>query len=238
MHKGEMDISKSAINDCTMCRRKMAEEGASRPPLTSKKCSRCHQEKPASDFCANKRSPDGLYCQCKACVAVKDKERRIRLMASQQPSVNQKQCPCCGAVKSSEDFYRDKTAADGLQTYCKPCVCLKHKTVSPQACRRICPPPPPPSSTTLACCRMFLSRISFPYTLRLLTDLLQALWLHQAQDFEASCKRTQSSPPPPPPRPPFPLLGPSQPSRHGWNVIMSRFICTFPTVRLLAFRHR
>ena len=107
----------------------MAEEGATRPPLTSKKCSRCHQEKPASDFCANKRSPDGLYCQCKACVAVKDKERRIRLMAAQQPSVSQKQCPCCGAVKTSEDFYRDKTAADGLQTYCKPCVCLKHKTV-------------------------------------------------------------------------------------------------------------
>ena len=108
----------------------MAEEGATRPPLTSKKCSRCHQEKPAGDFCANKRSPDGLYCQCKACVAVKDKERRVRLMAAQQPSVTQKQCPCCNAIKSSDDFYRDKTAADGLQTYCKPCVCAKHKNVS------------------------------------------------------------------------------------------------------------
>lgn len=113
-----------------MGRRKMAEEGATRPPLTSKKCSRCHQEKPAGDFCANKRSPDGLYCQCKACVAVKDKERRVRLMAAQQPSVTQKQCPCCNAIKSSDDFYRDKTAADGLQTYCKPCVCAKHKNVS------------------------------------------------------------------------------------------------------------
>ena len=36
-----------------------------------KKCSRCGADKPASDYCRNKRSFDGLYSQCRTCVSEK-----------------------------------------------------------------------------------------------------------------------------------------------------------------------
>lgn len=32
-----------------------------------------------------------------------------------------KRCPTCGEHKPHEAFYRNRSASDGLQTYCKPC---------------------------------------------------------------------------------------------------------------------
>ena len=36
-----------------------------------KRCSRCGRDRPASEFCRNKRSADGLYSQCRTCVSAK-----------------------------------------------------------------------------------------------------------------------------------------------------------------------
>jgi hypothetical protein len=41
----------------------------SKPAVTSKVCGGCKQEKPASDFYADRKRKDGLQCQCKSCTA-------------------------------------------------------------------------------------------------------------------------------------------------------------------------
>ena len=38
-----------------------------------------------------------------------------------------KKCPDCGEVKSSDDFYKNKAARDGLNTYCKVCWSVRAK---------------------------------------------------------------------------------------------------------------
>lgn len=38
-----------------------------------------------------------------------------------------KKCPDCGEVKSSNDFYKNKAARDGLNTYCKACWSVRAK---------------------------------------------------------------------------------------------------------------
>ena len=40
------------------------------PTVTSKTCSRCRMQKPASEFDRYKRTADGLQSQCKACMKV------------------------------------------------------------------------------------------------------------------------------------------------------------------------
>lgn len=46
--------------------------------LTTKRCTKCGETKPTSDFHKRRRSPDGLQCWCKACscTAVKDFQNR------------------------------------------------------------------------------------------------------------------------------------------------------------------
>ena len=41
------------------------------PTVTSKTCSRCRMQKPASEFDRYKRTADGLQSQCKACMKVR-----------------------------------------------------------------------------------------------------------------------------------------------------------------------
>ncbi|KAK9915493.1 hypothetical protein WJX75_009972 [Coccomyxa subellipsoidea] len=94
---------------------------------STKKCTRCGIDKPASSFCRNKRSFDGLYSQCRTCVSDKDKDRRQKMLIQKPEPVPNKLCSRCNTQKTCEDFYRDASKPDGLQTYCKPCLCAKHK---------------------------------------------------------------------------------------------------------------
>ena len=60
---------------CATAEEKRRRE-ARQPPVTDpshihKRCTRCGIEKPANAFCRNKRSFDGLYSQCRACVSSK-----------------------------------------------------------------------------------------------------------------------------------------------------------------------
>jgi hypothetical protein len=41
-----------------------------------KKCTRCGVDKDIKEFCQNKRSGDGLYSQCRKCVADKVRPRQ------------------------------------------------------------------------------------------------------------------------------------------------------------------
>jgi hypothetical protein len=40
------------------------------PTVERKQCSKCHMEKPATEFDRYKRTADGLQSQCKACMKV------------------------------------------------------------------------------------------------------------------------------------------------------------------------
>ena len=42
------------------------------PTVQAKTCSRCHAEKPSTEFDRYKRTTDGLQSQCKACMKVRD----------------------------------------------------------------------------------------------------------------------------------------------------------------------
>lgn len=44
--------------------------------MTRKFCGGCKQEKPASEFHADRKRTDGLQCQCKACTAQQHKKWR------------------------------------------------------------------------------------------------------------------------------------------------------------------
>lgn len=62
---------------CKVCsaseekRRREAKNPPPRPTGVTKTCTRCKLVKAMGDFCQNKRSSDGLYSQCRSCVADK-----------------------------------------------------------------------------------------------------------------------------------------------------------------------
>jgi biotin synthase-like enzyme len=57
--------------DARLAQEAAAAAAAAAAGAQAKRCSRCGADKPASDFCRNKRSFDGLYSQCRACVSSK-----------------------------------------------------------------------------------------------------------------------------------------------------------------------
>lgn len=46
-------------------------------------------------------------------------------MRAMLTGMNDKKCPDCGEFKSRDDFYRNKSARDGLNSYCKPCWAVR-----------------------------------------------------------------------------------------------------------------
>ena len=54
------------------------------PTVTSKTCSRCRMQKPASDFDRYKRTADGLQSQCKACMKVLLRHMHLHMSAAYQ----------------------------------------------------------------------------------------------------------------------------------------------------------
>lgn len=78
-----------------------------------KRCTKCGQDKPLTDFHKNKRSKDGLQYWCKPCVLSDVPREPIEVEA--------KRCRDCGATKAASEFHSNKRAKDGLQPYCKPC---------------------------------------------------------------------------------------------------------------------
>ncbi|CAL8468903.1 g8444 [Coccomyxa elongata] len=129
--KSKPDGMYSQCKTCATIEERRRRESRPQPgpemQKTSKKCTRCGLEKPANAFCRNKRSFDGLYSQCRTCVSDKDKDRRQKMLMQKPEPVPNKLCSRCNTHKTCEEFYRDASKPDGLQTYCKPCLCAKHK---------------------------------------------------------------------------------------------------------------
>lgn len=112
-----------------------------RPPLhpvevidgvARKRCSRCRQSKPTSEFWAKKRNKDGLSSWCSACSAAHYRSaRQAKVYPAPVPFVP-RACSTCGVVKDREDYWPVQGCRDGYQLQCKRCkhIWCKYKITS------------------------------------------------------------------------------------------------------------
>ncbi|KAK9866223.1 hypothetical protein WJX84_005326 [Apatococcus fuscideae] len=125
-----------------------AEPAPTASDVPIKLCRRCNQQKPVTDFYHSRANADGYDGRCKACDAVQCAMRRKRKPRVESPTVEEKACRRCGLMKPANNFYRNKTNADGLYNNCKSCFAedavgrrerlapLEERTVSHKACKR------------------------------------------------------------------------------------------------------
>ena len=107
------------------------------PQAQTKTCTKCGRELPISEFYAKAGSKDGLQTQCKDCHNAATERRRekargannlpeteetIDTEITEAPAEPTKVCICCGETKPISEFYKDKKATDGHQSYCKLCI--------------------------------------------------------------------------------------------------------------------
>lgn len=87
-----------------------------------KRCSKCGQTKPKSEFYRHLFSGDGLKSQCKNCHNNKSNDAdtaRNRLYA--QAAGESKRCTVCCKWKPKSEFYKALLSWDGLKSQCKGC---------------------------------------------------------------------------------------------------------------------
>ena len=98
------------------------------PQAQTKTCTKCGRELPISEFYARAGSKDGLQTICKDChnAATKRCHDKAKAQAhtekSLQETCDMKRCAKCGETKPLTDFYKDKKASDGHQSWCKHCA--------------------------------------------------------------------------------------------------------------------
>lgn len=80
-----------------------------------KKCSKCKNVMPHSDFYKNRNCPDGLTNACKNCTYGK-----LKLNINKE-RVDAKTCGDCKVNKPASEFYVNKVTKDGLTIYCSQC---------------------------------------------------------------------------------------------------------------------
>jgi hypothetical protein len=103
--------------------------------LKEKLCSRCKQWKYYSDFHKNSRTKDGLSFRCKECKSKctehKQKNERKYLRCEDRHrivnGIKQKLCTKCGKWKAENEFSKNRSSKDGLNSSCKEC---SHKATS------------------------------------------------------------------------------------------------------------
>lgn len=94
-----------------------------------KRCPRCDEVKPASDFYRAMGKRDGVATYCNLCA------RKVRLvryrerLALEIPDDAVKQCKRCGQTKLAWQFYRLAGTADNLMSACIECNLARQNTV-------------------------------------------------------------------------------------------------------------
>ena len=102
---------------------------------TERRCTKCRQVLPLSEF-EYTRSNKGEKIKrkiCKTCYHESMSKKKditktnedMNTTTQEATTVQTKTCICCGETKPIEEFYRDKKASDGHQSYCKRCLNLK-----------------------------------------------------------------------------------------------------------------
>lgn len=112
------------------------EEMAEKAKLeTEKRCTKCRQVLPLSEF-EYTRSNKGEKIKrkiCRTCYheSMSKRARKkditktnedMNTTTQETTTVQTKTCRCCGETKPISDFYQNKKASDGLQSYCKKCM--------------------------------------------------------------------------------------------------------------------
>ena len=100
------------------------------PETGLKECSRCHEEKPASEYQKQNTSVDGCTTRCKMCLSEVRRSRYIAKPRKPYPdggtrldvSTGLKRCCRCHAYKEADEFHRCRSAFDGLSYMCAACA--------------------------------------------------------------------------------------------------------------------
>jgi hypothetical protein len=96
--------------------------------MTMKRCSRCKQEKPRTEFGEQQSKKDGLHPYCRECNRAYQRERRMKNAARNPDEIvtpSEKRCPGCGITRPSSEWPGNRTRSDGLAPYCKSCTCAR-----------------------------------------------------------------------------------------------------------------
>ncbi len=93
--------------------------------IPEKRCVKCEEVKPLSDFSPMKNGPLGVQTRCKKC---RNEEQRTKRNSAhpwnQAPRgiPQEKRCKACHEVKPAADFYPEKRNRDELMGKCVACV--------------------------------------------------------------------------------------------------------------------
>lgn len=135
--------------------------------IRKKRCIRCGQEKPITDFYTSNRNKDGFRGSCKSCFSLPP--LRPRCDTPESPE-GMKYCHACGQHKLITDFYIHRGARDGRRSQCK--LCYKRRPNSRHTLERN-PGEPTPRTPRPAdglctigdCPRAYYARATAPFTI-------------------------------------------------------------------------
>src|SRR5690606_5217579 len=96
--------------------------------MATKRCSRCKQEKPVTEFGKDQSRKDGLQGYCRECQQAYNREYRKKNAArnpDEIPIPSETRCPKCGVTRPSSERTGNRVSPDGLEFQCKPCMRAK-----------------------------------------------------------------------------------------------------------------
>ena len=110
------------------------------PDLSFKRCPDCGETKALQEFTLSKKNRDGRGTYCRQCFAMRDRLYRERRAAAAGRTLRQrrvvpsgmKYCARCQTTHPLDNFGRNRSARDGLTTYCRPC----HNAAGKEALQR------------------------------------------------------------------------------------------------------
>lgn len=89
---------------------------------STKRCSKCGETKPLSEYFKSKTGRDGLRADCKECYRLSHQESKKRRMERTGIAPKEKECKACGEVKPISEYCRNSLGKDGYFAACKQCV--------------------------------------------------------------------------------------------------------------------
>lgn len=97
------------------------------PPPEQKRCIRCGEVKPKSDFYKNAGAKDGLYGYCRPCDRARRTQpgrKRVAAVKLQIPGFAR--CSQCKQTLPSAAFSVNAKRKNGLNCYCRSCLSIRH----------------------------------------------------------------------------------------------------------------
>ncbi len=99
----------------------------------TKKCPKCDETKPLTEFSLRSDRPSGVQSRCKTCQSLATGDRQ-RLLAAARQTQNrevslegEKKCTRCGTMKPRVQFSLQRSRFDGLHHRCKACEKTRKK---------------------------------------------------------------------------------------------------------------